>query len=369
MGRPINKKFIGNTSTAGQQIQATAWLPGANNAKTSYINKQLGYNRYVMTSTDGLNSGIVTLVQGNANLTVGTANITVTPYGATGGNVVASARMGAAVGVPFGRGTGPTTADYGIGNVLSVLGGTNTAPASFNVIGIIADNVALANAGTNYNVGNQIQFGGSGYRSPLVLTVNTTNATGAISTFSVVEGSGLRDENPTADPISGGTTLQGANANVTIGGTGATFNVRWGIANLAVNTAGTFSTLPSNPVTVITAGGGTGANVNVSWVVSNVTVTNGGNNFNEFASVRFSTGTAQALATVNAAGSVTSVSVTNPGAPATTLPTVTIVPGATIQYAESIKNQTVLTWDGNVYDWQMSNVALTSSIQAQIQSS
>lgn len=80
MGRPINQRYIGNTTTSGQQIQATAYFGGDSQPRTSYILAQKATNTYDMVSTDGQHSGLVQLVNGNVALTPGQANITVTNY-------------------------------------------------------------------------------------------------------------------------------------------------------------------------------------------------------------------------------------------------------------------------------------------------
>lgn len=80
MGRPINERYIGNTSTSGQQIAATAYFGGDSQTRTSYILAQKGTNTYDMVSADGQHSGLVQLVNGNVSLAPGQANITVTNY-------------------------------------------------------------------------------------------------------------------------------------------------------------------------------------------------------------------------------------------------------------------------------------------------
>lgn len=80
MGRPINKKYIGNTSITNQQIAATAYFGGDSQTRTSYISAQKGTNTFHMVSADGQHDGIVELVNGNVALQPGQANITVTNY-------------------------------------------------------------------------------------------------------------------------------------------------------------------------------------------------------------------------------------------------------------------------------------------------
>lgn len=368
MGRPINKRFIGNVAGSGQQIQATAWIPGDAAPSTAYIRKQVATNTYNMVNVDGLTSGRVQLTQGGVALNPGEANITVTPYGSSGTGVVASARMGALSGLVATAGTGAVGADYDVGDTLTLIGGTNTAPAIFGITGIVADQMALQAAGYNYNPGNRITFGGAGYVSNITVVVNTVDAAGAITGFVQLAGGGIRNLAAPADPISG-LTLEGTSGNADVSGTGATFNVRWGVANVTVNGAGVFSVLPSNPVSTTTDGSGTGATVNVSWSVSNVVVTNGGSDFDGGAAVSFSSGTAAAVATVNAAGSVSGIAVTNPGGPYASVPTVAVNPTGNVEYAAEIRNRTVTTWAGTTYEWIFSDQDIVDSSQARIQSS
>lgn len=365
MGRPINKKFIGNTSQSGQQIQATAWIPGAPGPALAYIQKQTANKSYKMTTTDGAYTGIVSLAQGAVALTQGQANVTVTPFGAYGSGAAATARMGAAGATITVSGSGALTADYNIDDTVTLVGGTNTAPAIFTVTGITAGNVLIANAGYNYTAGNNIQIGGAGWATNAVISVNSVNATGAITGFTLVNG-GIR-RTAAIDPISGSTT-QGTSSNVDISGTSGTFNVRWGISNVAVSGAGVFSALPSAPVSTTTSGSGVGATLTPVWQVSNVVVSNGGTGFEGFAAVSFSAGNATAAATINATGSISSVTVTNGGTPATSIPSVSIGPGNSVQYAMEIRNQTVTTYDLNTFDWVMTGDTMTGSNQARIQS-
>lgn len=367
MGRPINNRYIGNTSQSGQQIQATAWIPGAPGPALAWINKQTANNTYKMTTEDGQYTGAVELTQGGVALLEGQANITVTPYGATGSGAVVAARMEAFDATVGTSGTGAVTADYDIGDAINVLGGTSSAAASFTVTGIVVGQTGLSSGGFNYNAGNQITFGGAGWVSNVVLAVNTVDAAGAITGFVQVAGGGIRSGAALAN-LSGGTTLIGSSGNADTSGSGATFTVRWGVANVTVDSKGVYSALPSNPVSTTTDGSGTGATLNVRYKVSNVAITNGGTDFDEFAVVSFATGSAAAAATVNAAGSIDSITVTNPGDPVTAIPAVTVTPGNTVQYAQEIKNLSVWTFDNNTFQWVMSDVNLTSSNQARMQS-
>ena len=80
MGRPINKKYIGNTGATGQQIQVTAHIPGDPETCTAYIVKQVATNTYRVSNVTGFSSGRCQLVNGSVALQPGQANVMVTPF-------------------------------------------------------------------------------------------------------------------------------------------------------------------------------------------------------------------------------------------------------------------------------------------------
>lgn len=81
MGRPINQKYIGNTTASGQQIQANAYFPGTSSVcTTAYIVKQLATNTYLMANAASGVGGRVQLVAGGVALNPGEANVHVRPY-------------------------------------------------------------------------------------------------------------------------------------------------------------------------------------------------------------------------------------------------------------------------------------------------
>ena len=51
MGRPINKRYIGNVSTDGQQIQMSAYIPGDSGYDYAYIVAQKATSTYKVAST------------------------------------------------------------------------------------------------------------------------------------------------------------------------------------------------------------------------------------------------------------------------------------------------------------------------------
>lgn len=376
MGRPINKKFIGNITGSGQQIVATAYIPGSSGPATSWIKKQVATNTYLMADAAGPDSGRCQLVPGGQALEPGQANITVTPYGSSGGGVVATALMGVDVAtsnVSVG-GSLDVNVDYQIGDSLVPTGGTYTEQAELTVSQIKARYVSMmgTNHGANYQAGNYIEFGGAGWVSNLRVSVGAVDDDGAITSFNHLVGPGyygIRNAASPADPLSSGVTYTGSGINAI--GSGATFNVQWGVNAVTVTTPGKYSVLPGlkDVSTTTDSSSGTGATVDLVYKVTDTDLQNGGSDFDGSATVSFSSGAAAATATVNAAGSISSVTVTAGGSNYTTIPSVSVTPVGSVEYAAEIRNRTVTTFDDNTYEWIFANEDLVASNQARIQTS
>ena len=81
MGRPVNKRFLGNYTTSGDQIQCTAYIPGDSTSRTGYFVRQVGTGRYqASNSTLAGTTGVVALTNNDATQP-GNAYVTVSPYG------------------------------------------------------------------------------------------------------------------------------------------------------------------------------------------------------------------------------------------------------------------------------------------------
>ena len=354
MGRPLKKKYFGNVTLSGQAIIGNAWVQGDTVARPSWIYKQLTSNSYQWLSVNGQGPstpGQAFLVNGPCT-GPGQANIAVYPYGGEGGGAVAAnANLGVYGGTVIVANTGTVSQDYGVGNVLSLTGGTYTGNQQANVI-VTSVKVAVDSiqaAGTRYSVGDTLTFSGAGYTTPVVLTVTTANGTGGITGVNITNPGVYTSATLPTDPVA-----STSNVAANVDANGATFNFGWGINAFSVANIGDYTTLPANPVTLSTgAGGGTGATINVTYQVSSVQVTNGGSGFtpgNE-ASVTFGTGNASAIGVVNAAGSVTSVTVTNGGSGYVARPTVTIAPLSTPTLAAQIFDNTVTNFTGQTWSW------------------
>jgi hypothetical protein len=73
MGRPLNKRFFGNTG--GNAIVAYAYLPGGSNEIADIV-RQVGSRRYVVETTDGI--GVCKLVTDGIANAPGEMTITAT---------------------------------------------------------------------------------------------------------------------------------------------------------------------------------------------------------------------------------------------------------------------------------------------------
>jgi len=366
MGRPLNSVYFGNTSTSGQQIVGNAWVAGDTQPRSSYIVKQRGTHKYVMSSTNGKSpagGGLVTLVNGNVTQ-AGQGNVVVTPYGATGNGAVATANLGVS-GSPtiVVAGTGAYTASYIPGEKLKLTGGTYTGNQQANVtIGSVSARVVnVAAGGSSYAVGDYFIFSGPGYNTNTNVKVASVNS-GAISTISIVNPGAYNSPTLPADPVTANVQV------VSAGGTGATFNIGWGISSVGIANEGDYTVIPTNPVSTSGSVNGVGATINVSYSVSSVQVTTPGAGYAGAPFVKFGNGNASAQAVVNAAGNVSTVQVLGGGNGYTAIPNVTIVNSATVQYATKITDTIVYTFSGNQYKWLLNGQTLPGFGWATIQS-
>lgn len=362
MGRPINKKYIGNTSQTGQQIQATARFAGSSTTSTAYIVKQVSTSDYNMANVaGGSQSGVVTLVNGGVALNPGEANISVTPYGTTGSGATATATLGFDTVTLASAGSGSTANYYVPNEIIFPSSGTPVVRGNIRVNSV---KLAVANVvagGPGYTVGDTFTWGYAGYTTPAVATVASVTGNGNIATMSITTAGVVTNTSVT------NTTVYSTSSRTNAWATNASFSTRWDINELALAQSGSYSTAPSNPVALTGSALGTGATVTATWEVSGINVTAGGIGY-KAVSVTVA-GNATAIGAVNAAGNVNAITVTARGSGYTnTPPTVTVSPVGVVQYAKVIKNQTVTTWSGNTYDWVMSDVTLTSSNQAQLRS-
>lgn len=351
MGRPLKKQYFGNVTANGQTIVGNAWVAGDTVARPCWIYKQLSSNSFYWFSVDGTGpatGGQAYLVNGEVT-GPGQANISLYPYGAQGGGATGTANLGVNGGTVIVSGTGAVTADYGVGNVLSVSGGTYTGnqQANVTVASVKVRTIAAAVGGSNYTVGDTFTFSTAGFSTNAVITVTAADGTGAVTGVSITNAGIYTGASLPADPV-----LPSSNVITNASAAGATFNIGWGLNTFTIANAGDYTALPANPVTLTGAGGG--ATANLVYQVSSVLVTNGGSGFDSGTGAQATftpSNGATATGTTNVAGSVTSVTVTGAGTGFTAIPTVAITPAASASSAAQIFDNTVTNYTGQNYKW------------------
>lgn len=100
MGRGLTKRIMGDTGTAGSQVQVTAFIPGGAAAKTGFLVRERSDQLYICTNADGT---------GKCKITTGTVTEGTFSIGATDslGNTYKIAKIASNV-VTVIRATGST---------------------------------------------------------------------------------------------------------------------------------------------------------------------------------------------------------------------------------------------------------------------
>lgn len=252
MGRPIQKKYFGNTNLPpiGGEGVASFTVGGTNNNYTTIP---------TITSI------------GAPNLPSGVQAV---------GTISTMVAKTATVGT---SGTGTVAADYAPGDVLTVVGGTGTA-ATFTVTNVKVRVATVGAAGTNtWSTGDTVTFS-TGFSTPAVLTI-TDDGSGGIASVAVTT-AGVRSTALPSDPVAPDSTT-----NISGLVNGATFNLGFGVNVVAVGAAGSYTVLPSNPVATTTnSATGTGATLTVNYGIGTATVTTTGSGYTSAPSVTVSGG-------------------------------------------------------------------------------
>ncbi len=252
MGRPIKKKYFGNTNEPpiGGEGLASLTVGGTNNNYTS-----------IPTITS-----------------IGAPNL---PGGVQAVGVIST--MVAKVATVGTSGTGATNADYVTGDVLTVVGGTGTA-ATFTVTNTLIRTAAVQAAGTNtWTTGDTVTFS-TGWATPAVLTI-TDDGAGGIASITITD-AGVYAGAALTDPVAPDSTT-----NVSGAVNGATFNLGMGVNTVTVAAQGSYTVLPSNPVATTTnSATGTGATLTVNYGIGTATVTTAGSGYTAAPAVTVSGG-------------------------------------------------------------------------------
>jgi hypothetical protein len=155
---------------------------------------------------------------------------------------------------------------YAPSDSLTITGGTGTSTI-LTVTHTKVVSATIAAGGTGGTSGTQTVTGTTGTGTKFQASV--TVAGGAITAVLSITVAGDYTVNPTSltvEPVTGASL------------TGAQLNVKMGVLTATVGTAGSYSVLPANPVSA-TGGSGTGATFNLTYGVSSVVVTNGGEDY------------------------------------------------------------------------------------------
>lgn len=229
MGRPINKKYFGNTSVPpiGGEGVASIAVGGTNTGKTAVP-----------------------------------AIVIAAPELPAGVQAVARAHMEVETIINFTAGAGYTPAQ-----VLTLTGGSGTQATITVDTTQVTNLVVGTNGGTGYAPGDVVTIqGGTG--TPATATVGTVDGSGAVLTFSTYT-PGSYTVNPA--------TLTDA-ATVKTGGLGddaLTVTFQMGLGTVTLTTAGDYTALPAD-VSVVPHSGTGGALFNLDYKVKSVEVTTAG---------------------------------------------------------------------------------------------
>ena len=248
MGRPLNKKYFGNTNydagIGGESIASIA------------------------IDTVGTYTALATVLLDHVPTIPGVA--------ATLGSV----HMKAKSATVSTSGTGTLGADYLVGDKLTIAGATAGTAAVFTVTALQCDIPTVSNAGTGYSIGDLLtvttQVDGTHWTVAPTFRVATLTGAGPapIATVTFVgagttPGTWVGIGAPT-EPLA--TTGGGAN--------NATFTFRSGVKTVSLDTIGDMTTLGANPIATTTNSvAGAGTTLTVSYGVLGVDVTDGGSGY------------------------------------------------------------------------------------------
>ena len=371
MGRPLRKANFGNTADANNQLQILADI-GAG-AELCWIMDQPGSRTYTVASVAG---GSTPTRTGRAKLqatpvtSVGQARMEVTAFGAAGSTADATATLGGVTAT-----VGATGAGYVVADTLTVVGGTQTEAAIFDV-----NDLSTVAGQTEADFSVFVGGDGVGGTAAVVGDVYTMDDGSTVRVDSI-------DVNDDADAFTILTAstiaIVGDNQVVSfaslLSGTGNDISFTMtmetatqGVFDVTITaTDGAYTVIPTNPAATTTGGAGAGTTLTVVWGVSSLILIDGGDGYVGAPDITISGGGgASATATSSLTSDVvTGTTVTAAGTGYTSLPTVTIdAPAAGgSEYAYTILQHVVKTWEGSTYSWKL-DVAAAAAGEADLQS-
>lgn len=254
MGRPIKKKFFGNTNTG-------VVTPGGDN--------NIGGEGIASVTITNAGDYTGTL----PTVSFGTPEI---PTGIQATGTVNGKLLGTTVVAAGGS-------DYTIGDVLTLSGGAKSATASVTVASLVTRNnngITLINGGTANDVGDEYWLE-EGWTTPLKVRV-TASSGGNATAINVVQNGVWSGPDAAPTGNQSGDFHMGP-GSIDDNGSGLVFSISYSayaVNTVTVNQEGTYTSVPTNPVTTtVTPVGGSGATLTAHWGVKSITMTENGSGY------------------------------------------------------------------------------------------
>lgn len=155
--------------------------------------------------------------------------------------------------------------DYDVGDVLTAVGGTHSVAATLTIATAVLTEISINAAGTGYAVNDTITLSGGTSTVKAVLTVTTVGGGGTVTGVSI--------STPGSYTVTATTFTQFSTSG---SGTGATFNnAAFGVGTVTISNVGSYSALPTDPVAT-TSTPGSGATFNLDWGILSIAVSSAG---------------------------------------------------------------------------------------------
>lgn len=278
MGRPIKKKFFGNTNEGVTTDTSDNNIGGEGIASVTITNA-------------GDYTGTLPTVS------FGTPEI---PTGIQATGSVNGKLLGTTIKAAGGS-------NYKLNDVLTLVGGTASTAATMTVTSVITrDNngITLVNGGSANDVGDEYWLQSTGWTVPLKVRV-TASSGGVATAINVVQNGAWYGPGAAPTGNQSGTFHMGP-GSIDANGSGLVFSIAasaYAVDGVAVTQEGTYSAVPSNPVaTTVSPAGGTGATLTAHWGVKSITMGQHGSGYISVADAapQFSSGAAAGTSVLEA---------------------------------------------------------------------
>lgn len=255
MGRPVNKRYFGNPATNDEAVYVYADI--GNGVEQCFFVSQRSTRIFRVESVETGTQAEVQLVNGPAEVTG--SGYGYLEAGASGGNYEAETAEPVAIG-----------ASYDIDDTVTLTGGTGTQ-AVLTVTAVQPvdnqDETSFNNTGANGTFVGGDGAGGTAYVAADTITLSD----GTVVTVDAVDGDDDVTQFTVDSTNSTGVTTSGATlTQASTSGSGTGFTLTLGVANqgvyaVDVTTQGSYSAVPSNPVSQgSTTGSGSSATFNIT---------------------------------------------------------------------------------------------------------